>query len=267
MSKEAKHRPFKITFKSVYYHHIFPPCRSSQNSIHISLPQLSKKTKQLLILRVAFDQIQLLLPPSKPKMRSSIPTSFGGMDPTTQKTRATGATYRNTRMLLLSAPCPSSCLSHQSMLAPGVPQLMEEFHSDNDELASFVVSVYVIGFALGPMVLAPMSEVYGRVPVYYACNVLFTIFSVACTVSSNLGMLIGFRLLAGCAGSAPLSNGGGTISDLIIQEKRGASLSFYAMGPLLGPTLGPVAGGYLALAKGWRWSFWVIAIAVSIVLV
>jgi multidrug resistance protein len=154
-----------------------------------------------------------------------------------------------------------------SMLAPGVPQLMEEFHSDNDELASFVVSVYVIGFALGPMVLAPMSEVYGRLPVYYACNVLFTIFSVACAVSSNLGMLIGFRLLAGCAGSAPLSNGEGTISDLIIQEKRGASLSFYAMGPLLGPTLGPVAGGYLALAKGWRWNFWVIAIAVSIVLV
>jgi multidrug resistance protein len=150
-----------------------------------------------------------------------------------------------------------------SMLAPGVPQLMEEFHSENDELASFVVSVYVIGFALGPMVLAPMSEVYGRLPVYYACNVLFTIFSVACAVSSNLGMLIGFRLLAGCAGSAPISNGGGTISDLIIQEKRGASLSFYAMGPLLGPTLGPVAGGYLALAKGWRWNFWVIAIVVS----
>jgi multidrug resistance protein len=153
-----------------------------------------------------------------------------------------------------------------AMLAPGVPQLMEEFHSGSDELASFVVSVYVIGFALGPMVLAPMSEVYGRLPVYYACNVLFTIFSVACAVSSNLGMLIGFRLLAGCVGSAPLSNGGGTIADLIIQEKRGASLSFYAMGLLLGPILGPVAGGYLALAKGWRWNFWVIAIAVSTIL-
>jgi hypothetical protein len=100
-----------------------------------------------------------------------------------------------------------------------------------------------------------ISEVYGRLPVYYTCNVLFTIFSVACAVSSNLGMLIGFRLLAGCAGSASISNGGGTISDLIIQEKRGASLSLYAMGP--------VAGGYLSLAKGRRWNFWVIAIAVS----
>lgn len=51
------------------------------------------------------------------------------------------------------------------MFAPGVPNLMEEFRSTNIELGSFVVSIYVLGFAFGPMVLAPLSELYGRMPI------------------------------------------------------------------------------------------------------
>lgn len=149
------------------------------------------------------------------------------------------------------------------MFAPGVPALMKEFHSDNKELASFVVSVYVLGLAAGPLVIAPLSELYGRLPLYHSCNILFIIFTVACAVSSNLNMLIGFRFLEGVAGSAPLTIGGGTIADLVIQEKRGAAMSGFALGPLLGPVIGPVAGGYLAQAEGWRWVFWVIALCVS----
>jgi MFS family permease len=37
------------------------------------------------------------------------------------------------------------------MFAPGVPQLMKDFNSTNTELASFVVSIYILGFAIGPM--------------------------------------------------------------------------------------------------------------------
>jgi MFS family permease len=51
------------------------------------------------------------------------------------------------------------------MFAPGVPNLMAEFHSTNIELGSFVVSIYVLGFAFGPMALAPLSELYGRMPI------------------------------------------------------------------------------------------------------
>ena len=74
-------------------------------------------------------------------------------------------------------------------------------------------------------------------------------------------MLIAFRFLAGCA--APFTIGGGVIADLIIQEERGVAMSLFSVGPLLGPIVGPIAGGYLAQAEGWRWVFWVIAIAVS----
>lgn len=59
------------------------------------------------------------------------------------------------------------------MFAPGVPELMIEFKSDSSELASFCVSVYVLGFAAGPMIFAPLSELYGRLIVYHGCNVGF----------------------------------------------------------------------------------------------
>jgi hypothetical protein len=122
-----------------------------------------------------------------------------------------------------------------SMFAPGVPQLMAEFKSTNVLLASFVVSVYVLGFAFGPLFLAPLSEIYGRLPIYHVCNVGFLALTIACAVSTNLNMLIAFRFLEGVFGSAPLTNGGGTIADLFVQEKRGRAMSTFAMGPIVGP--------------------------------
>lgn len=107
------------------------------------------------------------------------------------------------------------------MFAPGVPQLMTDFGSDNPELASFVVSVFVLGYAFGPVFIAPASELYGRLVTYHVCNTLFVVFTIACAVSSNLNMLIAFRFFAGLFGSCPLTIGGGTIADMVVQEKRG----------------------------------------------
>lgn len=146
------------------------------------------------------------------------------------------------------------------MLAPGVPQVMVDFHNSDSQLATFVVSVYVLGFAFGPLFIAPASELYGRTICYNICNVLFVILSLCCAISSNYGMLVTFRFLMGCAGSAPLTIGGGTIADMMPTEKRAGAMSIWIMGPLLGPVIGPVASGYLVEAKGWRWVFWLLAI-------
>jgi len=158
-------------------------------------------------------------------------------------------------LLTLLSPLASS------MFAPGVPEVMAEFKSDSTTLAEFVVSVYLLGFAIGPLVISPFSELYGRLPVYIITTVLFIIFTVGCALSTNLNMLIAFRFLAGCVGVAPVTIGGGTIADMFRQEKRGAAMAVWAMGPLLGPVIGPVAGGYLSGSLGWRWVFWILAIA------
>lgn len=168
------------------------------------------------------------------------------------------STWRKmTTIGLVSGICFVTPLA-SSMFAPGVPQLMAEFKSTNIELASFVVSVYILGFAVGPLVFAPLSEIFGRLPIYHFCNLGFCVFTIACAKATNLNMLIGFRFLEGVFGSAPLTNGGGTIADIIVQEKRGLAMSLFAMGPIIGPVIGPLCGGFLAQAKGWRWIFWLL---------
>jgi MFS family permease len=168
------------------------------------------------------------------------------------------------------------------MFAPGVPDVMKDFKSDNVYLASFVVSVYLLGYCFGPLAIAPLSEMYGRLPLYNICNLFYVVFNVACAVAPSMSSLIAFRFFAGLAGSCPLTIGAGSLADMIRQENRGGALAAWALGPLLGPVIGPVgkfndfplgsksilticvAGGYLTQAKGWRWTFWVLAIAVRV---
>jgi MFS family permease len=105
--------------------------------------------------------------------------------------------------------------SSSSMLAAGVPALMVEFHSDNQTLASFVVTVFVLGFATGPLWFAPLSELYGRTIVQHTGCIGFVIFSIACALSTSLNMLIGMRLLQGIFAAVPLTNGGAIVADIV----------------------------------------------------
>jgi len=139
-----------------------------------------------------------------------------------------------------------------SMFAPGVPALMVEFHSDNSTLASFVVTVFVLGFATGPLLFAPLSELYGRTIVQHTGCIGFVIFSIACALSTSLNMLIGMRLLQGIFAAVPLTNGGAIVADMVKQEQRGFAMAMLTLGVLMGPVIGPVTGGFLAAAKGWR---------------
>ncbi|KAJ9165188.1 MFS general substrate transporter [Coniochaeta hoffmannii] len=147
-----------------------------------------------------------------------------------------------------------------SMFAPGIPKIMAEFHSTDSTTATFVLSIYILGFAFGPLLIAPLSEIHGRWVMYNVGNILFTIFTVATALSKNMGMIMAFRFLMGLAGAVPITIGSGSIADIMPIEKRGRAMSVWALGPLLGPCIGPVAGGFLTEAAGWRWVFWLIAI-------
>ncbi|KAI1081158.1 MFS general substrate transporter [Whalleya microplaca] len=148
-----------------------------------------------------------------------------------------------------------------SIIAPAVPDIMLEFGSDSPVLAAFVVSIYVLGRKIGPLLFAPLSEIYGRVMTYHVSNLGFVAFHVACALAPSLGSLIAFRFLAGFFGSCPPTNGGASIADMVPQQRRGVFMAGFAICPVSGPVVGPVAGGFLATAKGWRWVFWLVTIA------
>lgn len=153
------------------------------------------------------------------------------------------------------------------MFATAVAEVMTEFHSSSVVLSEIVVSIYVLGFAVGPLFAAPLSEVYGHKWVYLLSCALFLVFTIACATSSSLPMLIVFRFLAGCMGSTPITLGGATIGDMFPKEKRGGAMAIWGMGVQIGPAIGPVIGGFLTAAKGWRWAFWLLAILTGIVLI
>ena len=149
------------------------------------------------------------------------------------------------------------------MFAPAVPQLMANFHLHSDFLQTLVVSIYVLGQAVGPLIAAPVSELHGRRPVYLASAVLFLGFTVGCALSPSLPSLVVFRFLAGCAGATPTTIGGATIADIYPADARAGAMAVWGMGVQLGPTIGPLVGGFLSEKMGWRWVFWLQAIVIG----
>lgn len=112
---------------------------------------------------------------------------------------------------------------------------MRYFRNDDGSLESLVVSVYVIGYAVGSLIVAPLSELYGRVLIYHVTNVVFLGCTVGCAMSQNVGMLIAFRFLSGVFGVGPLAIGGGTISDLIASDTLGMPMALWGQGSLIPP--------------------------------
>jgi multidrug resistance protein len=172
--------------------------------------------------------------------------------------------WRRWTLIILASGVTFMAGLSSSMFAPGVPRLLVEFNSTNSVLGSFVVTVFVLGLAFGPLVWAPLAEIYGRLIVQHVGCAGCLIFTIACAVSKSLSVLIGMRLLQGTFAAASLTNGGAIIADMVRQEERGFAMAMYTLGILLGPSVGPVAGGFLAAAKGWRWVFWVISITVGL---
>ncbi|KAL0939898.1 uncharacterized protein CTRU02_206508 [Colletotrichum truncatum] len=151
------------------------------------------------------------------------------------------------------------------MFAPGAQYLVKEFGVTSPMVSSLTVSIYVLGYCVGPFLIAPLSEIYGRLGVYHMCNLTYELFTVGCALSTNTSMFLGFRFLAGCAGAAPMAVGGGTIADMYSADERGKAMALFSLGPLLGPVIGPVLGGFLTQYSGWRWTFWLIFILAAVV--
>jgi MFS family permease len=126
-----------------------------------------------------------------------------------------------------------------TMFAPGASDLAAEFQITNSFVEALTVSIYVLGFVVGPLILAPLSEVYGRLGPYHYSSALFLACTIGCAFSTNTAMFLVFRFVCGCAASGPMSIGGAIVADITVQEERGKAMALFAMGPLLGPVCTP----------------------------
>ncbi|KAK9334135.1 major facilitator superfamily domain-containing protein [Lipomyces starkeyi] len=163
------------------------------------------------------------------------------------------------RITLIAALVTFCVAFASSVFTAGISPIAAEFQVSTT-VATLGLTLYVVGFATGPLVFAPMSEVYGRNIVYIGTWIPFMLFQIGCALSKNAATLLVSRLICGIAGSSPLSNAGGTLGDIWTPAERGDAMSFFTLAPFMGPVFGPIIGGFLTEYVSWRWTFWLVLI-------
>ncbi|KAI1113810.1 major facilitator superfamily domain-containing protein [Nemania sp. NC0429] len=167
------------------------------------------------------------------------------------------ATYLS--LITLFSPLSSS------ILAPAINAVSADFHTTNTAKASLPVSIFLLGYAVGPLFLSPLSEIYGRAVVLSSANAFFCVWHIGCALAPSLDALIVFRFLCGVGGAGCMTLGGAVIGDLFPTVERGKALSLWSVGPIVGPTLGPLVGAFIVGSIGWRWDPWIVLIPSTIV--
>ncbi|KAE8149902.1 major facilitator superfamily domain-containing protein [Aspergillus avenaceus] len=144
-----------------------------------------------------------------------------------------------------------------TIIAPALSTIAQEFKMNSAESA-MALSIYLLATAFGPLVIGPLSEVYGRRPILHASNIWFLIWNIACGFANSKELLIASRFLAGFGASAIYSLATGVLGDVWRPEQRGRSLAVYMLIPLLGAAVG--MPHHRRVHGRPQWMFWATSI-------
>lgn len=98
------------------------------------------------------------------------------------------------------------------MISPALTAISAEFNITQEIEAQLTLSIFVLAYAVGPLILGPLSEIYGRVVVLQLSNLFYLAWNLGCGFAQNKGQLMAFRFMSGLGGSAPLAIGGVSIA-------------------------------------------------------
>lgn len=132
-----------------------------------------------------------------------------------------------------------------------------EFHA-SEEATNLVITMFLLGYCCGPLIFAPLSEFYGRRPVFYGTFTLFITFNFLCAFAPNFAALLIGRILTGSFAAATQTNSPGILADVWAPHERGNAMSLFTCISFVGPALGPMLAGFLQLTENWRWSFYML---------
>ncbi|KAF2760610.1 MFS multidrug transporter [Pseudovirgaria hyperparasitica] len=154
-----------------------------------------------------------------------------------------------------------------SVYSPAITQISDEFDV-GIEVSTLGLSLLLFGFGLGPLLWAPLSEVYGRKAAVLVPYFIAAVFSFGTATAKDIQTVLITRFFAGFFGSAPVTNTGGVLGDIYPPESRGIAIVFYAMAVVGGPTLGPIVGGAIVQSYlRWRWTEYITGIMMMFILV
>ncbi|KAJ5624117.1 hypothetical protein N7510_000426 [Penicillium lagena] len=144
-----------------------------------------------------------------------------------------------------------------AIYTPGIPGVSEQF-GVSSVASTLGLTLFVLGYGLGPMVWSPLSEIpmIGRSPTYVLTLFVFVLFQFPVIYAKNFGMLLAFRFLTGFIGSPALATGAASMGDIWSPKIRDYMIAVWGMFAISAPVLGPMLGGFAFSAKGWKWTIW-----------
>ncbi|KAL3424665.1 major facilitator superfamily transporter [Phlyctema vagabunda] len=152
------------------------------------------------------------------------------------------------------------------MVAPAQSAMGKDL-SISEEEAQMALSIFVLAFATGPVLLAPLSELYGRRPVWILGSLWYILWNTVCGFARDRSLLIVARFMGGLGASAEFAIGVPVLGDCWSSDQRGKSFAIASFIPLMGPAVGPILGGVVSDKANWHWIFWSVSIFSSILVI
>lgn len=143
-----------------------------------------------------------------------------------------------------------------SIFTAAIPSIME-LHGISQEVATLGVSLYVLGFATGPIVWASFSEIKGRYLPFVTSLFGFSVFCFATARSGHdLASIFICRYFGGMFGAGPLTLAGAAFSDMYTPKERTGMMTIFSLTVFLGPLLSQPIGGFIVKNQslGWEWT-------------
>ena len=148
---------------------------------------------------------------------------------------------------------------NSAIFAPAIKSASKDF-GVGSEVGTLGTTLYVLGFASGPMIWAPWSELRGRKWPLTISMLIGGIFTVASAAAKDIQTLIICRFFAGMCGASQLTVVPGVLADVYDNTYRGVSISLYALTVFVGPFSAPFVGGFIVTSYlGWRWTLYIPA--------
>lgn len=138
--------------------------------------------------------------------------------------------------------------------------MAEEFHASRT-LVIAGISTFCLGFGFAPMALAPLSEAWGRYPIFIAAGIVYVVFQALCSVMPHVAGMLICRFFVGAGASVFSAVVGGVIADLWGKEDRNTPMALFSGSVLLGTGAGPLVSAALVdvirdRKRAWQWTFW-----------
>lgn len=193
-------------------------------------------------------------PPLANDERTDIVDWDGPLDP--ENPQNWSARYRWYVIMILA--CMTFVVSFGSSVFSTATTVTAQQFGVSQEVMILGVTFYVLGFALGPLVFGPLSELYGRRKPLMAGMFGFIIFQIPIGVAGNLQTVFVSRFFGGAFGSAALAIVPGMAVDLFNPVERGVATMAYAAAVFAGPAVGPIVGEFTVKNPdlGWHWTGW-----------